>query len=56
MPARGLHWTNPDDRCRENELLICAMQYACPRFRWARISSESGYGRLLFSGEATEPE
>jgi Xaa-Pro aminopeptidase len=24
------YWTNPDHRYRENELLICAMQYACP--------------------------
>jgi len=24
------YWTNPDHRYRENEVLICAMQYACP--------------------------
>jgi len=24
------YWTNPDHVYRENELLICAMQYACP--------------------------
>ncbi|RPJ00921.1 MAG: aminopeptidase P family protein [Candidatus Aminicenantes bacterium] len=24
------YWTNPDHLYRENELLICAMQYACP--------------------------
>ena len=24
------YWTNPDHRYRENEMLICAMQYACP--------------------------
>ena len=24
------YWTNPDHRYRESELLICAMQYACP--------------------------
>jgi len=24
------YWTNPDHIYRENELLICAMQYACP--------------------------
>jgi Xaa-Pro aminopeptidase len=24
------YWTNPDHRYEENELLICAMQYACP--------------------------
>jgi Xaa-Pro aminopeptidase len=24
------YWTNPDHRYRDNELLICAMQYACP--------------------------
>jgi len=27
------YWTNPDHRYRENELLICAMQYACPEER-----------------------
>lgn len=25
------YWTNPDHIYRENELLICAMQYACPQ-------------------------
>jgi Xaa-Pro aminopeptidase len=24
------YWTDPDHRYRENEVLICAMQYACP--------------------------
>ncbi|HQL83350.1 MAG TPA: aminopeptidase P family protein, partial [Spirochaetota bacterium] len=24
------YWTNPDHVYRENEVLICAMQYACP--------------------------
>jgi len=24
------YWTNPDHRYRKGELLICAMQYACP--------------------------
>jgi len=24
------YWTNPDHTYRENEVLICAMQYACP--------------------------
>ena len=24
------YWTNPDHIYRENEVLICAMQYACP--------------------------
>jgi hypothetical protein len=24
------YWTNPDHVYRENEVLICALQYACP--------------------------
>lgn len=24
------YWTNPDHVYRENEMVICAMQYACP--------------------------
>ena len=24
------YWTDPDHEYRENEVLICAMQYACP--------------------------
>jgi Xaa-Pro aminopeptidase len=24
------YWTNPDHRYREGEMIICAMQYACP--------------------------
>ncbi|HPE46296.1 MAG TPA: aminopeptidase P family protein, partial [Deltaproteobacteria bacterium] len=24
------YWTNPDHVYQENEVLICAMQYACP--------------------------
>lgn len=28
--ARFAYWTDPDHEYLENEVLICAMQYACP--------------------------